>query len=131
MEKSRFRSGLWPSTGSGSFKPLLGFVRDGFRQLADVSHLDLRIGMSFGRERSSALNDTLRDAANTIARMPATYMTYPDGARVFPIKRFGVALRPGAVTLNAEYLCGFGELFMPLHLWRALQRNTPGSSPPW
>ena len=30
--------------------------------------------------------------------------------------------RPGAVTLNAEYLCGFGELSMLLHLWRALQR---------
>ena len=33
------------------------------------------------------------------------------------------------MTLNAEYLCGFGELFMPLHLWRALQRYDPWIEP--
>jgi SAM-dependent methyltransferase len=100
----------------------LGFVREAFRQLADVSHLDLRIGMSFAPERSPALHDALRDAANTIADMPANFTTYPNGAPVFPIRRFGPARRRGAVTLNAEYLTGFGELSVPLHLWRALQR---------
>jgi hypothetical protein len=111
-----------PQTATNAGLNGLGFVRDGFRQLADVSHLDLRIGMAFSRERSSALHDALRDAANTIARMPATYTTYPNGSPVFPIRRVGSAQRPAAVTLNADYLYSFGELFMPLHLWRALQR---------
>ena len=42
----------------------LGFVKEGFRQLNDVSHLDLRIGMVFGEDRSNALHAALRDACN-------------------------------------------------------------------
>jgi hypothetical protein len=34
----------------------LGFVKEGFRRLSDVSHLDLRIGMLFGGDRSNALH---------------------------------------------------------------------------
>jgi SAM-dependent methyltransferase len=112
----------FPQTATNAGLEGLGFVREGFRQLADVSHLDLRIGMSFAHERSSALHDALRDAANTIARMPANYTTYPNGLPIFPITRSGAASKPRALTLNAEYLAGFGELSMPLHLWRALQR---------
>jgi hypothetical protein len=74
--------------------------------------------MSFAPERSSALHDARRDAANTIARMPANYTGLP----IFPITRSGAASRARALTLNAEYLADFGELSMPLHLWRALQR---------
>ena len=54
--------------------------------------------------------------------MPANYTTYPNGLPIFPITRSGAASRPRALTLNAEYLAGFGELFIPVHLWRALQR---------
>ena len=53
----------------------LSFVKDGFRKLNGVSHLDLRIGMSFGADRSAALHSALRDACDTITRMPALYMT--------------------------------------------------------
>jgi hypothetical protein len=41
----------FPQTATNAGLEGLGFVRDGFRQLADVSHLDLRIGMSFAPER--------------------------------------------------------------------------------
>jgi hypothetical protein len=47
--------------------------------------------------------------------MPANYTPYPNGLPIFPITRSGAAL-------NGEYLADFGELSMPLHLWRALQR---------
>ena len=67
----------------------LGFIKEGFRQLTDVSHLDLRIGMVFGEDRSNALHAALRDACNTITRMPAHYMTYPSGGPVLPVKRIG------------------------------------------
>jgi hypothetical protein len=42
----------FPQTATNAGLEGLGFVREGFRQLADVSHLDLRIGMSFAHERS-------------------------------------------------------------------------------
>jgi len=100
----------------------LGFVKDGFRKLNDVSHLDLRIGMFFGADRSAALHSALRDACDTITRMPAHYMTYPGGGPVLPVKRTGRVPRPDKIHLNEAYLSGFGDLLVPRHLWRALQR---------
>ena len=100
----------------------LGFVKEGFRQLNDVSHLDLRIGMVFSEDRSNALHAALRDACNTITRMPAHYMTYPGGGPVLPVKRIGRVPTPGKIHLDDVYLFSFGELLIPRHLWRALQR---------
>jgi ubiquinone/menaquinone biosynthesis C-methylase UbiE len=100
----------------------LGFVKEGFRKLADVSHLDLRIGTSFTGDRSAALHAALRDACYTITRMPAHFMTYPGGAPVLPVRRAGRVPKPEALHLNHSYLSSFGELLIPQHLWRALQR---------
>ncbi len=100
----------------------LGFVKEAFRNLSGVSHLDLRIGMFFGADRSNALHAALRDACNTITRMPAHYMTYPGGGPVLPVRRIGRVSRPENIHLDGNYLFSFGELLVPRHLWRALQR---------
>jgi hypothetical protein len=100
----------------------LGFVKEGFRSLTSVSHLDLRIGMLFGNDRSAALHSALRDACDTIANMPAHFITYPGGGVVFLVKRGARMLRPAALHLDLPYLSSFGELLIPRHLWRALQR---------
>ena len=59
----------------------LSFVKDAYRELLDVSHLELRVGARFSSERSPTLHQALRDAANTIETMPATHMTYQGGGR--------------------------------------------------
>ena len=104
----------------------LGFVKDGFRNLmqtgTEVSHLDLRAGMTFSGERAKALHHALRDACKTIEQMPAHFMTYPNGGPILPVRRQGRLPRPGTVILDAAYLSSFGELRVPQHLWRALQR---------
>jgi hypothetical protein len=100
----------------------LGFVREGFRSLTDVSHLNLRIGMLFDGDRSAALHSALRDACDTIRDMPAHFITYPGGDTVFPVKRAGRILTPTALRLNLSYLSSFGELLVPRHLWRSVQR---------
>jgi SAM-dependent methyltransferase len=100
----------------------LGFVKDGFRKLGAVSHLDLRIGMLFGGDGATALHAALRDACNTITRMPAHYMTYPGGVPILPVKRVGRVSRPPTIHLDNAYLFSFGKLLVPRHLWRALQR---------
>lgn len=100
----------------------LGFVKDGFRRLAGTSHLDLRIGMSFSDVVGSALHSALRDAAATIERMPASHMTYPGGDPVFPVRRVRGMVQPTSRGLDQAYLSSFGELLVPRHLWRALQR---------
>lgn len=100
----------------------LGFVREGFRGLLDLSQLDFRIGVQFSEDRSTALHSALRDACDTIARMPATYMAYPDGKPVMPVHQRARVPRPRNVRLDESYLSSFGELLVPDHLWRAFQR---------
>ncbi len=101
----------------------LGFVGEAYRQLSDLSHLNLRVGMSFTGERAAAVHTALRDAAATIRRMPATYLTYPNGGPVFPVQMPPrVPRHPPTVTLENAYLASFGELTVPSHLWRAMQR---------
>ena len=100
----------------------LGFVKEAYRRLADISHLDLRVGARFAGEHRNALHQALKDAANTIARMPATYITYPNGGPVFPIRKSEKVRRPSLITLDHAYLFHFGELLVPRHLWNALRR---------
>ncbi len=104
----------------------LGFVRDkvAFRKLVDanVSDLDLRVGMRFSEEMAVILHQALKDVANTIRTMPAHYMTYPSGGQVFPVNKIGRVSRPSSLHLNQNYLLSFGEMFIPKHLWRTLQR---------
>ena len=100
----------------------LGFVKDGFRALAGLSHLDLRVGMIFTGSRAVALHSALQDAAKTIAEMPARYLRYPKGGVVFPVEQWRRIRAPSTITLDEGYLSSFGVLAMPLHLWKALQR---------
>jgi SAM-dependent methyltransferase len=100
----------------------LGFVKKGYRGLASVSPLDLRVGARFSGPRALALHEALRDAADTIARMPATYMTYPDGHPILPVNRVGGVRRQDIVRLELDYLSSFGELRIPHHHWKSLQR---------
>lgn len=100
----------------------LEFAGDAFRQLADDSHHNLRIGMTYSGPLAPILHQALKDATNNIARMPATYITYPNGHAVFPVQRSGTIPRSRDIILNKEYLLGFGEILIPRHLWTALRR---------
>ena len=102
----------------------LGFVKESFLALQSTSHLDLRIGMTFPADTAATLHAALRDAVTTLVSMPARYITYGDGARVFDARRSRTRAPPGVVRLDAEYLRSFGEFFVPLTLWMAFQRNT-------
>jgi hypothetical protein len=103
----------------------LGFIKEGWHGITGLAATDLRVGAQFTGARAAALHAALRDAAATIARMPATYMTYPGSQTpILPATRGRVGSR-GAETLliNAGYLWSFGELQVPLHLWRSLVRH--------
>ncbi|MCG5531644.1 hypothetical protein LRD18_12425, partial [Halorhodospira halochloris] len=103
----------------------LGFAGDGFCHLLrdDVAAMDLRIGMRFEGERARAISRAVREATQTIAKMPAHYITYPNGGQVFvpTISRLRV---PGNsdLTIDAPFLWLFGELEIPEQIWRAFQR---------
>lgn len=100
----------------------LGFVKEAYRKLTDVSHLELRVGTRFSCELSGVLHQALKDAAYTIEKMPATYVTYQGGGQVFPVTRSGRLPRPSSIHLDQAYLYSFGEMLIPRHLWQTLQR---------
>ncbi len=78
----------------------LGFVKEAYRNLSDVSHLELRVGARFSGRLSSVLHQALKDAASTIEKMPATHVTYQGGGQVFPVARSGQPSRPSSIHLD-------------------------------
>lgn len=101
----------------------LGFVKDGYRRVTSLSPLDLRVGARFAGEMAQALHAALRDAAVTVADMPARYMTWPGtSAPVLRATKGQAGRAPDSVLLDEAYLRRFGEIRVPLHLWRALAR---------
>jgi SAM-dependent methyltransferase len=101
----------------------LGFVGPAYRKLAAISHLDLRVGMRFSSEAGAALAASLKHACATITNMPARYMTLPNSDEpVLRTRRHGRFRPDSQVVLDEPFLRGYGELLVPRHLWRALQR---------
>lgn len=102
----------------------LGFAGPGFRALLGgiVPRLDLRVGARFTGEAARAVRTALQEAADLIAKMPARYMTFPNGGPVLPAARRLAPRAAGEVVLDAGFLAGFGEIQVPRELWRALGR---------
>ncbi|WP_299651063.1 class I SAM-dependent methyltransferase [uncultured Jannaschia sp.] len=101
----------------------LGFVSPAWARLDDLAPFELRPGMTFTGPRARALHAALRDASRTIARMPATFMTWPGSdTPIMPARLARMRAAGARLSLDAATLQGFGTLEMPLHLWRALSR---------
>jgi SAM-dependent methyltransferase len=113
-----------PQAPSNAGPDGLGFAGPGFRALLCglVPRLDLRVGARFAGEAAQAVRSALQEAADLIARMPATYMTYPNGGPVLPTVRRRARGPHGEIVLDAEFLAGFGTLEVPRELWRAVGR---------
>lgn len=103
----------------------LGFAGRGFQALLanGVVGQDLRIGARFVGPRAEALACALREARDLIARMPATYITYPNSeARVFEAKPASPLRLMREFTIDEAFLWTFGTFGVPGSVWRSLQR---------
>ena len=101
----------------------LRFVKDGFRGLKPRSPFDLRVGQRFIGKDAANLIRALRDAANCIRIMPATYITYPGSKiSVFPCSRNGQVRLRDVVHLDETFLWSLGTFTVPLTLWQAMGR---------
>ena len=103
----------------------LGFVKAGTAALLAADDLpapELRIGARFTGARAAALMAALAEAADTIVRMPATFMTFPNGGPVLPTARARPPKPSDAIVLDETLLRGFGTLMVPRAMWQALQR---------
>lgn len=102
----------------------IGFVAaDEWADLAGLSPLDLRVGRGFAGPTAEILHRALKHAASTIARMPATFMTWPGRSDpVMPTQLGRAGSAPSALHLDTTYLARFGTIDVPLALWRAMGR---------
>jgi len=100
----------------------LGFVEQGFRKLLGIAPNDLRVGTRFGAELGASVHSAIAAACRTIARMPAHYMTYPNGHPVMEAIIGRARRAPDPLVIDEAYLRTFGEMRVPSHLWRALSR---------
>ncbi|MGE4049279.1 MAG: methyltransferase [Acetobacteraceae bacterium] len=113
-----------PQTPRNAGADGLGFAGEGFRALLAglVPRLDLRVGARFSGSVARAVRTALQEAADLIAKMPATFMTYPNGGPVLPATRRLASRSANDIALDAPFLTGFGTLVVPRDLWRALGR---------
>ena len=108
----------------------LAFVKDGFHGLESRSPHDLRIGQQFTGEDAGNLIRAIRDAANCVRSMPATYTRYPGSSEpVFPCTRSSPVRIRDTVRLDEAFLWSFGTFSVPAHLWQAMSRYAPWIEP--
>ena len=115
--------GGFPQAPGNSGPRGLGFAGKGWRRIGDLTPPELRVGSLLSGERAAGLHQALAEVARTIATMPATFITWPGSAEpIFRATRSRAGKAPGRVLIDRDYLARFGELRVPLHLWRALSR---------
>ena len=105
-------------SGSGN----LSFAIDAFFSLKDISPYDLRIGARFEGDSAKNLMLAMREARNTIKKMPAVYTTYPgkdDPVFICNSSRVHIS---DSVQLNQAFFEKFGTIKIPLNLWDSLSR---------
>jgi len=100
----------------------LGFVNEGFQKLLGCAPNDLRVGTRYDVAPGAAVHMALVGASRTIALMPAHYMTHPNGRPVMDAVTGRAGRVPVPLVIDEAYLRRFGELLVPVNLWRALSR---------
>lgn len=100
----------------------LAFVGEAFHKLANVSPFELRVGEVFHGTTATALVQALKDAVQTIRKMPAFYITFPNSnEQIFKVAgKIKIASSvDSTLIINDDFLWSFGEMQVPINLWRA------------
>ena len=100
----------------------LGFAKEGFRALREVSPYSLRLGARFTGPEAEALLAAIREARSTITHLPAHYITYPGKGHQVLVAEPARAPRTSGFALDRPFLRAFGRVLVPRHLWQAMSR---------
>jgi SAM-dependent methyltransferase len=99
----------------------LEFAKGGLALLT-VSPLDLRVAGRLSHLQAAHLGSSLKAAAANIAKMPVNFIRFPSGNQVLAVRRDTRLVPKPALTIDREYLAGFGWMRVPHYLWTALVR---------
>ena len=102
----------------------LGFIKsDAWQVVSELVSADFRVGARFVGDRAKAVHQSIREAAATITRMPANYMTYPGSDKpIFPVSRGKTKRIINQLVIDEDYLFAFGEMRIPANIWRTMVR---------
>jgi SAM-dependent methyltransferase len=115
----------WPQSPTHNDGKGLGFIGAEFHHLRSVSHLDLRVGMSFSGQIAQSLHTTIHKASDTIKNMPVRFMTWPNEDRaVFSVVKSKKISAQPTLILDAAYLWSIGTFYVPLAIWKAFTHYT-------
>ena len=113
-----------PPQQPGANATRLGFVKAGWDGRRDTPAFDLKAGRSFRGDAARVLHQAIRDAVNTLVSMPIQHMTFPGSDRpILKVDKQRAGRPPNVILIDRDYLARFGELRVPLHLWRSLARH--------
>jgi hypothetical protein len=100
----------------------LGFVKDAYRRITHLSHLDFRVATRFTGQDALFVHQAIKDAVSNIRVMPAKFTSFPTGLRVYGVTSGRKPRLVRELVLDPDYLRSFGELLVPETIWRALTR---------
>ena len=92
----------------------LGLVKDAYRRITHLFHLDFRVAARFTGQDVLFVHQAIRDAVSNIKVMPAKHTSFPTGPRVYGVTS-GRSLRlVRELVLDPDYLGSFSELRVPV-----------------
>jgi len=102
----------------------LGFAKDDFHRLTKLAPADMRIGSPLDDpETAATVLRSVRDACQTILRMPAHFTTWPGSTlQIFGGERKGVRISNQPARLYTVTLGSFGAFYVPTMLWDCMSR---------
>jgi SAM-dependent methyltransferase len=122
MYKPLIESGIAQKPASKDNKGL-GFVREAFLHVSNLSPYELRVGGRFTGSSAQWLHNALIDAAKTIHTMPANYIRYPNSdEQIFKTIKPSRLMRADPLVLNDSLFWSMGELAVPRQLWLTMIR---------
>jgi len=102
----------------------LGFIKNEiWNVVSGLVPTDFRVGSRFTGENAKAVHHAIREAAATITRMPAYYMTYPGSDEpIFPVAKGRAKRISNQLIIDEQYLSSFGLMCIPGNIWRTMVR---------
>jgi len=97
----------------------LSFIKEkGWLALPSLGLNDLNIGSSFfNSDEARAINQTIRDAAQTIKSMPAKYITLPNSKQAVFDVEYKQGKKIESLIIDSLYLQAIGSLYIPVNIW--------------
>ena len=113
-----------PQNPSNSGAKGLGFIKsDAWKIVSGLASADFRVGARFAGDHSKAVHQSIRNAAYTIIKMPAFYMTYPGSDKpIFPVSRRKARRITNQLVIDEDYLFSLGVIRIPGNIWRTMVR---------